>query len=132
ESFDALYVGRASARLSLGRAEAQPTEAQPTEARPTEARPTCDDVIAWLRGYAERRIDSRLIDERRSIPPYIVLDFGNHGLLGLQAPRDAGGLALSHRDTFRVLEQLAAIDSTLGSFVGVHNALGLRPILRYG
>lgn len=90
-----------------------------------------DEVIGWLRGYAERRIDSRLIDERRTIPPYIVLDFGNHGLLGLMAPLDAGGLALSHRDVFRVLGQLAAIDLTLASFVGVHNALGLRPLLRY-
>jgi natural product biosynthesis luciferase-like monooxygenase protein len=89
-----------------------------------------DEVIAWLRGYAERRIDSRLIDERRTIPPYIVLDFGNHGLLGLQAPLELGGLALSHRDFLRVLEQLAAIDLTLVSFVGVHNALGLRPLLR--
>jgi acyl-CoA synthetase (AMP-forming)/AMP-acid ligase II/alkylation response protein AidB-like acyl-CoA dehydrogenase/acyl carrier protein len=90
------------------------------------------EVITWLRGYAERRIDSRLMDERRTIPPYVILDFGNHGLLGLQAPLEAGGLALSHGDVFHVLEQLAAIDLTLGSFVGVHNALGLRPLLRFG
>jgi acyl-CoA synthetase (AMP-forming)/AMP-acid ligase II/alkylation response protein AidB-like acyl-CoA dehydrogenase/acyl carrier protein len=89
------------------------------------------EVLSWLRDYASRRIDSRLIDERRTIPPYVVLDFGNRGLLGLQAPREAGGLALSHRDTYRVLEQLAAIDLTLGSFVGVHNALGMRPLLRF-
>jgi acyl-CoA synthetase (AMP-forming)/AMP-acid ligase II/alkylation response protein AidB-like acyl-CoA dehydrogenase/acyl carrier protein len=89
------------------------------------------EVIDWLRTYAEYRIDSHLIDERRSIPPHIVLDFGNRGLLGLQAPAEAGGLALTHRDMFRVLEQLAAIDLTLASFVGVHNALGLRPLLRH-
>lgn len=107
-SLESLYVGRASAR-------------------PDKA----GDVIAWLRSYAESRIDSRLIDERRTLPPYLVLDFGNRGLLGLQAPEDAGGLALSHRDVFRILEQLAAIDTTIGSFVGVHNALGLRPLLRH-
>ena len=91
-----------------------------------------DAVIAWLRDYAGRRIDSRLMDERRTIPPYIVLDFGNHGLLGLQAPIEVGGLALTNRDLCRVLAQLAAIDLTLASFVGVHNSLGLRPLLSYG
>jgi len=91
-----------------------------------------DASIAWFRHYAETRIDSRLIDERRTIPPYVVLDFGNHGLLGLQAPVESGGLALTHRDAFRVLEQVAAFDFTLGSFLGVHNALGLRPLLQFG
>jgi alkylation response protein AidB-like acyl-CoA dehydrogenase/acyl carrier protein len=96
------------------------------------SRQRADEAIAWLRGYAESRVDSRIIDERRCIPPYIVLDFGNRGLLGLQAPVEVGGLGLSHRDAYRVLEQLAAIDTTLVSFVGVHNALGLRPLIRFG
>ena len=28
-----------------------------------------DQLIAWLREYGERRINSRLIDERRTVPP---------------------------------------------------------------
>ena len=106
-------------------------EAAPSASGDDGSRERADAVIAWLREYAERRIDSRLIDERRTIPPYVVLDFGNRGLLGLQAPVEAGGLALAHRDLFRVFAQLAAIDLTLASFVGVHNALGVRPLLRY-
>jgi acyl-CoA synthetase (AMP-forming)/AMP-acid ligase II/alkylation response protein AidB-like acyl-CoA dehydrogenase/acyl carrier protein len=90
-----------------------------------------DNIIEWLRGYAGDRINSRLIDERRCIPPYIVLDFGNRGLLGMQIPEEYGGLALNYRDTFRVFEQLAAIDLTLASFVAVHHVLGTRPILNY-
>jgi len=91
-----------------------------------------DAIITWLREYGDKRVNSFLMDERRSIPPYIVLDFGNHGVLGLQAPKEAGGANLTNRDALRVLIQLAAIDTTLSSFVGVHNALGLRPVLRYG
>src|SRR5579871_1937279 len=91
-----------------------------------------DRVIAWLRDYAESRIDSRLFDERRTISPYVVLDFGRTGVLGLRAPVQIGGLALTHPDMLRVLQQLAAIDTTLASFVGVHNALGLQPLLRHG
>jgi acyl-CoA synthetase (AMP-forming)/AMP-acid ligase II/alkylation response protein AidB-like acyl-CoA dehydrogenase/acyl carrier protein len=90
-----------------------------------------DTVIAWLRTYAARRLDSRLADERRSLPPHVLLDFGVHGLLGLQAPRGSGGLALATVDLVRVMAQLAAIDLTLATLVGVHNGLGLRPLLRY-
>jgi alkylation response protein AidB-like acyl-CoA dehydrogenase/3-oxoacyl-(acyl-carrier-protein) synthase/acyl carrier protein len=90
-----------------------------------------DELIAWLRDYAETRINSRLIDERRCIPPYIILDFGNRGLLGMQVGEEYGGLALNHRDTFRVFEQLGAIDLNLAAFVGVHHVLGTRPIQKY-
>lgn len=90
-----------------------------------------EQVIQWLRAYAPRRISSRLMDERRSIAPHIVLDFGNQGLLGLAAPLELGGLELCHRDRLRVLRQLTAIDATLGTFVGAHNDLGLGPLLRH-
>ena len=90
-----------------------------------------NELIQWLRFYANQRINSRLIDERRCIPPYIVLDFGKKGLLGMQVPEQYGGLGLSYQDTVRVFEQLGAIDLTLASFVGVHHALGTRPLMNF-
>ena len=90
-----------------------------------------DELLKWLRDYASERINSRLIDERRCIPPHIVLDFGNRGLLGLQVPKQYGGISLNYYDTFRVFEQLGAIDLTLAAFVGVHHILGTRPIMKY-
>ncbi|MBW4661162.1 MAG: thioester reductase domain-containing protein [Drouetiella hepatica Uher 2000/2452] len=97
---------------------------------PTQSQ--ADDLIQWLRNYGGDRINSFLIDERRCIPPHIVLDFGNRGLLGMQVPQSYGGIALSHRSTLRILQQLGAIDSTLALFVGLNNVLGIRPILNYG
>ncbi len=90
-----------------------------------------DELIQWLRSYAEERINSRLMDERRCITPHILLDFGNHGLMGLEVPLEHGGLALRTGDFLRVLEQLSAIDLTLALFVGNHNTLGIRPIQYY-
>ncbi|MGK7875123.1 MAG: AMP-binding protein [Xenococcaceae cyanobacterium] len=101
----------------------------PTQERASQTR--ADEILTWLRQYARERINSRLIDERRCIPPYIVLDFGNEGLLGLQVPLEYGGLGLNNQDTLRVLEQLGAIDQTLGLFVGNHNILGVNPIMKY-
>lgn len=91
-----------------------------------------DQLIQWLRSYAKEQINSRLIDERRCIPPDIILDFGNKGLLGMQVPAEYGGLGLGNVETLRILEQLGAIDTTLALFVGLNNILGIRPILKYG
>jgi alkylation response protein AidB-like acyl-CoA dehydrogenase len=95
------------------------------------SRQRADALIAWLRVYAERHINSRLIDERRCLPPNIVLDFGNRGVFGLQAPQRSGGLELTEWDALRVYIQLAALDPTIATLVFLHNTNGLRPIMRH-
>lgn len=90
------------------------------------------ELCEWLRTYSRRKIAHSLNDERRSLQPSVVLDFGNRGLLGLQAERRFGGLGLTDGDTLKVFEQLGAIDLTLASFVGVHNVLGIRPLAAHG
>lgn len=91
-----------------------------------------DSLIEWLRGYADARINSRLIDERRMIPPYVIMDLANRGVFGLLVPETFGGLGLAIGDALRVFEQLAAIDMSLTSVVGIHVVLGTQPILRAG
>lgn len=90
------------------------------------------NLIEWLREYGEHRLNSRMMDERRCVPPSVVLDFGNQGLFGLQVPRRYGGLELTSRDTLRIYEQIAAIDLTLGTMLGIHNGLGVHPVLHFG
>ncbi len=90
-----------------------------------------DRLIDWLRDYAGQRINSRLIDERRSVPPYIVLDFANQGLFGMQVPERYGGLGMHTTDMLRVMEQIAAVDTSLATLLGINNTLGIRPILRF-
>ncbi|MDJ0582974.1 acyl-CoA dehydrogenase family protein [Crocosphaera sp.] len=90
------------------------------------------ELIEWLRDYAQRRINSRLMDERRCITPNIVLDFGKQGLLGMIVPESQGGLGLTYHDMLKIIEQCAGIDLNLSSFVAVHNVLGIYPILKYG
>ncbi|HET6880275.1 MAG TPA: aminotransferase class I/II-fold pyridoxal phosphate-dependent enzyme [Pirellulales bacterium] len=106
--------------------------ATPESAAVPESVAKVDALIGWLRDYAGRKINSRLIDERRCVPPHVVLDFGSQGLFGLQVPESLGGLGLSTFDGLRVMEQLAAIDTTLALMVGIHNGLGLRPLVNFG
>lgn len=102
-----------------------------TPAAPEISRARADALIAWLRDYGETRIDSQLFDERRCVPPFIVMDMGNKGLFGLQAPEEFGGLALNFSDAARVIAQLTAIDISLGALVFIHNANGMRAIMGY-
>jgi alkylation response protein AidB-like acyl-CoA dehydrogenase len=96
-----------------------------------ESAERAERLIAWLRDYADRRISSRLIDERRTIPPYLAMDFGNQGLLGIQVEEKYGGLALRSREVFRVLEQAAAADLSVGTWLLVCLFPGVRPIATF-
>ena len=103
------------------------------QAAPTTAsQEKTEQILTWLRDYAKTRINSHLIDDRRCVPPYIVMDFGNQGLMGMQIPEEYGGIALNNRNFLQVMEQLAAIDLTLATMVSLNNSLGIRPLLNYG
>ncbi|MGK7879519.1 MAG: acyl-CoA dehydrogenase family protein [Crocosphaera sp.] len=90
------------------------------------------ELIEWLRDYAQRRINSRLMDERRCITPNIVLDFGKQGLLGMIVPESQGVLGLTYHDILKIIEQCASIELNLAVFVGLNNILGIYPILSHG
>ncbi|MEV6630315.1 acyl-CoA dehydrogenase family protein [Actinoplanes sp. NPDC051470] len=86
-------------------------------------------MLGFLREYARKFLNSRLMDERRSLPPALVSDFAEVGLLGLQIPRSYQGQELSHSDMNRVFTQLGAIDANLAVLCVVQNTLGTPPIV---
>jgi len=96
-----------------------------------ESRARGDRIVAWLRSYAEKRIDPRLIDERRTVPPYVANDLARQGVYGIQVEEKYGGIALRSREIARVLEQAAAIDLALGTFLLVCLYPGVRPIATF-
>jgi acyl-CoA synthetase (AMP-forming)/AMP-acid ligase II len=117
--------------MASGPAVVRPVSGNGTSGTPVDASGDADRLIEWLRQYAERRINSRLIDERRCLPPNIVLDFGAKGIFGLQSPKRYGGLELGHWDTLRFYTQLAAADPAIATLVFLHNTNGTRPVLHF-
>ena len=105
---------------------------QPQDAARFEIDAASEALIRWLRDYAEARLNSELMDQRRCVAPHVVLDFARRGIFGLAVPKTYGGSAMPLPQYARVLEQLAAIDLTLATFVGINNGLGTRPIVRHG
>ena len=100
-------------------------------ATPESSRAKADAMIAWFRAFAESRLNSRLADDRRMLPPPVILELGNQGFFGLQVPIELEGRGLLAADMQRVLQQLAAVDLSLAILVGGHNGLGLRPLPRH-
>lgn len=86
-------------------------------------------IKEWLRDFAARRLNSLIADERRCFPPHIVLELGNKGLFGMQVPTQYNGLGLKASECLQLVEQITAIDLSLGVFLGIHNFLGLRPLI---
>lgn len=131
--FLALELDIVATETAIAAANTQSVDASPTPTAfandPTTA--GASDLVDWLRDYARRYLNSRLMDERRSISPPVILDFGNCGLLGLQVPRSYGGLELGYTDTMQVITQLGAIDQTLTMMMIVHNTLGIGPVLHH-
>ncbi|MEN9867281.1 MAG: hypothetical protein RL748_2871, partial [Pseudomonadota bacterium] len=107
------------------------TPPAPVASQVSDSATKAQTMIQWLRQYGDSRVNSALIDERRSVPPYIVMDFAQHGLLGMNVPEKFAGRALTISDSLRVMEQLAALDANLAAMVAVHNVLGTRPIMNF-
>lgn len=89
-----------------------------------DAAAACD----WLRKLTAKRLNFRLMDERRAMSPFLVLELGNHGLLGLERPRSEEGAGFSLSQALHVIEQAAALDLSLANFLTLQNALVLKTL----
>lgn len=90
------------------------------------------EIIAWLKVFSARAINSRLIDERRNVPPHILMNFANRGLLGMCVPEEYSGQSMGYRDFLDVIRHMGAVDPNLSLLVALHNVLGIRPIMHFG
>jgi alkylation response protein AidB-like acyl-CoA dehydrogenase len=95
------------------------------------SRQRSDHMIAFIRDAAETRVNSRLIDERRCIPPNLILDLAREGFLGMQVEERHAGKNLTHVDALRIIEQTAAVDPNLALLLSVQNAIGIPPVRNF-
>ena len=97
-----------------------------------QASARCVQLLDWLKQYGQRRLNSRQMDERRSLDPHLLLELGRRGFFGLNIPQQYGGLALAETDIMLLMQQLGALDVSVAAMLGVHLALGVTPILEHG
>ncbi|WP_144395250.1 AMP-binding protein [Pleionea sediminis] len=93
---------------------------------------TPEELNKWITQFCAKRTDLYSIDERRCIPPHVILEFGNQGLLGLTTPSDFGGLGGGFEYASKIYKHLAWTDVNLAAMTLVHNSLGIDPIMNFG
>jgi acyl-CoA dehydrogenase family protein 9 len=86
-------------------------------------------LLDRYRRFADKNLDPSRIDAEQAIPESVYAELGEQGLWGMAVPTEDGGLGLSHRGRARVIEEVAASDTALGTLLGMHTSIGSAGIL---
>lgn len=85
-----------------------------------------NQIRQMVREFAETEIKPNVMkwDEAQTFPLEVVKKLGELGMLGIIFPEEYGGSGLSYIDYVHVIEELGAVDSSVGLTVAAHNSLG--------
>jgi alkylation response protein AidB-like acyl-CoA dehydrogenase len=78
-----------------------------------------------IRDFAAREIAPNVMrwDEASEFPADVVRQLGQMGLLGIIFPVEYGGAGLGYVDYMLAIEELSAVDGSVGIIVAAHNSL---------
>jgi alkylation response protein AidB-like acyl-CoA dehydrogenase len=78
-----------------------------------------------IRDFAAREIAPNVSrwDEASEFPAEVVKQLGQMGLLGVIFPAELGGAGLGYVDYMLAIEELSAVDGSIGIIVAAHNSL---------
>jgi len=78
-----------------------------------------------IRDFAAREIAPNVLrwDEASEFPMDVVKQLGQMGLLGIIFPPEYGGAGLGYTDYMLAIEELSAVDGSIGIIVAAHNSL---------
>jgi hypothetical protein len=87
-----------------------------------------------IREFATREIAPNVSkwDEANEFPMAVVKKLGAMGLLGVIIPQDYGGAGLGYVDYVLAIEELSAVDGSIGLTLAAHNSLGTNHIFLAG
>src|ERR1700760_55261 len=78
-----------------------------------------------VREFAAREVAPNVSrwDEASEFPADVVKELGRMGLLGIIFPVEYGGSGLGYVDYVLAIEELSAVDGSIGIIVAAHNSL---------
>jgi hypothetical protein len=87
-----------------------------------------------IRDFAAAEIAPNVMawDEACDLPTSIIRKLGAMGLLGVIFPQEYGGAGLGYVDYVLAIEELSAVDGSIGITVAAHNSLGTNHIFLAG
>ncbi|AEB10830.1 acyl-CoA dehydrogenase family protein [Marinithermus hydrothermalis] len=96
-----------------------------------ELNPEERQIIGAVREYLKDRVEPGAAERDRTgtFPHEIVRELGQLGVMGAQVPEQYGGAGLSTRVFARIVEEIGAVDGSLGLTVASHNSLCIGHLL---
>ncbi|RDU24661.1 non-ribosomal peptide synthetase [Anaerosacchariphilus polymeriproducens] len=91
---------------------------------------TTDEIIDWIRNYCNSILNTEGMLYNKKIPEDFLSEAGKRCLFGIRLPTEYGGLNLPMSDTVKIVEQLAAIDINLATYLIVQHTFSY-PILLF-
>jgi len=93
-----------------------------------------EDLRREIREFAAREIAPNVMawDEVSEFPAQVVKKLGKMGLLGIIFPEEYGGAGFGYVDYVLAVEELSAVDGSIGIIVASHNSLGTNHIFLAG
>jgi len=87
-----------------------------------------------IRSFAAREIAPNIMkwDEASEFPLATIKELGKMGLLGIIFPPEYGGAGLGYVDYVLAIEELSAVDGSIGLTIAAHNSLGSNHIFLAG
>jgi alkylation response protein AidB-like acyl-CoA dehydrogenase len=87
-----------------------------------------------IRQFAAREIAPNIMvwDEASEFPSAVVKKLGAMGLMGVIFPLEYGGAGMGYVDYVLAIEELSAVDGSIGITVAAHNSLGTNHIFLAG
>ena len=99
-----------------------------------ELTPEQISIRDMVREFAQKEIAPHIMeyDETKAFPEEIIKKLGELGLLGIIYPESYGGANMGYIEYALIIEELSAVDPSIGLIIAAHNSLGTLHIYTYG
>jgi alkylation response protein AidB-like acyl-CoA dehydrogenase len=91
-------------------------------------------IQKMIRQFAEEEIKPDVLkyDEEKTFPIHLIEKMGELGILGIIFPEEYGGAGMGYIEYALILEEISAVDPSIGLTVAAHNSLGTNHIFTFG
>ncbi|HEU5319142.1 MAG TPA: acyl-CoA dehydrogenase family protein [Chloroflexota bacterium] len=108
----------------------------PSQAAPRGSEPRDSEFEAFLgrlETFLRERVDAEAIERDAEIPRAVLTGLAELGALGINIPKEYGGLGCSQRQYNRVLMLVGSHCNTLALLLSAHQSIGVsKPVLHFG
>ncbi len=95
-------------------------------------RAEADVFLERVRSFFREKVDPDQIDRNAWVPQEVLDGLFDLDVMTMSIPAGYGGKGLSQHAYCRVMEEIGAVDASLGVLVNAHQSIGLKSLLLFG